>query len=1016
MSSTRGLIALLVLIVGATAFFLMSEGDDALDATPGSTAAANELERDDGAPATGPSIGAEADGPTRAVAESGATPAHDSARAAADGDEDGDSGLRVTGRVVDEGGRPLANVDVRLGPSIGRIGVLADHDEDHEKVRWARSQRVKTGSDGRFSFDDVQHAKLLSVRARPGALCDVTRPLPDQKEGELALGDLVATLGGSLTGYVLDERGNGIRGANVRAWTKPDASSSGAGLFVLGGLASGEGARTATTDGSGFFRIDGLPPGEAIAIADKDGYTRQSLRDITIERGGITSDVKIELSEGFMLAGSVVDRNGAPVADARVSVMETVIDLSDGSFTSELGKDRTVSTDAGGRFEIGGLKTGTYNVTAHSDGYVRKAERAETGTTDVRIVLDRSGVVWGYVRDRESKRSIAEFELGAADLFLSAAGIHGADDARQKILRGKDVADLVGVEPDVGLYAITNIATKDVTVHVTADGYTDFERPSIAVAPEALVRVDAELVPEITVSGVVLDPMGDPVVGAQVIVAKNERVGGFAGGVGRFERRIAVRAGDGAAPEVIQGSYSERATTDAAGRFTVRGLAEGDYVLTANHDDWARSEPLALELVEAEQVDGIEVELREGGGLTGTAYDADGNPLSAATVRLHADAVGDRGTMVETFDAGPEGWPGEGAYRAETALDGTYEIRGIVPGPYRAELFAPTESGAMGMVFMSLDGGAKKGTPVSIEAGETATIDLHLPPAGTVSGLVTEAGRPLAAASVSLAKKGERFPFGGPSTKTDSRGEFQMNDVEPASYTMKVRARGAAIPVERDVEVRAREKVHETINLPTGVIAGRVTDEDSGDPLADVTIEVAPVRERGEESQTTSHAVFAVRVNDGGSGGGMTSFSFGNEDEVITTDEDGRYEARFLEPGDYQVSISGGGVEKAQKDRVRVLEGQRNDHVDFEAIRGATLIITPRHNQDEPLDFFRVSYYDEANPGEVEQQMHLGESSVLLPGLRAGRYHVTVQSGSMRGEQRIEVSSGEEKRVEIPIQ
>ena len=44
--------------------------------------------------------------------------------------------------------------------------------------------------------------------------------------------------------------------------------------------------------------------------------------------------------------------------------------------------------------------------------------------------------------------------------------------------------------------------------------------------------------------------------------------------------------------------------------------------------------------------------------------------------------------------------------------------------------------------------------------------------------------------------------------------------------------------------------------------------------------------------------------------------------EVIC-DENGYYEVRYLQAGDYEMVIRGGGIEKMRKDRVRVFEGRR---------------------------------------------------------------------------------------------
>ncbi|MFH0946301.1 MAG: carboxypeptidase-like regulatory domain-containing protein [Planctomycetota bacterium] len=288
---------------------------------------------------------------------------------------------------------------------------------------------------------------------------------------------------------------------------------------------------------------------------------------------------------------------------------------------------------------------------------------------------------------------------------------------------------------------------------------------------------------------------------------------------------------------------------------------------------------------------------------------------------------------------------------------------------------------------------------------------------GTVTGRVTEAGNPLSGISVSLADSDALFPMGGPSSRTDDNGQFRMRNVEPGEYTLTVSPKGAPQPIERDVEVRARETTDEQVNLPTGVVAGRVTDAGSGRPIADVVVNVDPARAEGEKApprQRRGAIAMVMTASSGGDSGGVTTMKFGNEPDNVVTDSNGYYEVRYVSPGDYKVSISGSGIEKMEKEPVRVFEGQRSEGIDFKAMRGATLIVRPSTGSSDPIHFFQAKLTNQAT-GETDERMGAGNPSLRIDGLAAGSYLVEVTANEKSGELQVEIGSGEEKEVSIPI-
>lgn len=1013
MQSIRVLFAFVVLAAaGATAWFLTRE--EPAGAAPAAASAATET-----APSTPPA--AAPSGPDLPAAPAAAAPdavsptraeAAPAAAAAASDDKASSKLATVAGRVIDEAGRPIADAPVAV-QSVYQVGF------GETAVR----QQTRTGADGRFQLEHVAASSNLKVVVRPREHCDVEKVLSDPTGPTLAVGDLVAALGGSVTGRVQDEHGSAVPGALVRAWH--DQKTSGTpGMLVFGALGM-EGARSTKTDERGFWRIDGLPAGEATALAEADGYTKGVTKSIAVQKSGIANDVVVTVSSGRAISGVVVDAAGTSLPGAEVHFTETVIDLGSAGFSGEFGKERKVAADANGYFEIRGLKDGEYRLTAKSKGHLSASTGAiVAGATDVRIALPQSGILYGVAKDRDSAAPVAlrQVSVQGEGRFGPSFDIGGET---APVLYGADAASAAGVPEEDGLYAIVDLPGTAVTMTAEVDGYAPYDSGTINVAPGERRRLDPELVPELTIAGIVLDARGNPIENATV---RLEKAAEDLSGGGSFRMR-AVRVSHGADGEADLHTDADPAlaTTDVGGRFLLKKLSPGKFTLAARHSEWAPSEPLNLTLEDGTPIDDAELTLRSGGALTGTAYDADGNPIAKATVTLRPEKRGGSGGMQiggKNIELPPLDFGGgEDAPTAVSDESGKYEIRGILPGRYLARLRSAdrVQPGAGGVFFAIAGGGrGEGGTPITIEEGETAELDLALAPTGSVKGRVTEAGTPLANVPVSLVKGDLPLPFGGQNATTDENGAFEVTDVEPGDYQLIVSPKGAADPIKKRAAVKARQAELVDVQLPTGVLAGRVIDVDSGRPLAGVTVEVSPADDgkEGGEPRVQQRMMFVATVGSGG--GGATTMKFGNEDDVVRTDSEGRYEVRYLATGDYEVAIRGAGVVKQQKDRVKVQEGQRTDNVSFEAAVGVVLTVKvefPRGSDagEQEFRFIRATLTAEADPGNADTRAEAGGGPVTFEGLGPGTYTVEIQAGDLSGEETFEIESGKDLTVTVPV-
>ena len=225
-------------------------------------------------------------------------------------------------------------------------------------------------------------------------------------------------------------------------------------------------------------------------------------------------------------------------------------------------------------------------------------------------------------------------------------------------------------------------------------------------APQRLV-----LMREIAISGQVVNPSGEPVVGAEV-GPELEGVELVAGMQGR-------------------GDYP-KANTDEEGRFLLKGLTPGAGSIVGKGDGFAASEALSYELGEGESLDDVRLTLRVGGTIGGEVYDKDGNLAKGCMVIIQLSTMAER--RFTNADS-----------------NGQFEEGGLMPGTYQVQAFPGIES-ISGTADQATLIAALKMTTVKLEDGGSEHVVLGAPPADPVhvQGRVTADGEPLEGMIVSF--------------------------------------------------------------------------------------------------------------------------------------------------------------------------------------------------------------------------------------------------------------------------
>ena len=212
----------------------------------------------------------------------------------------------ISGRVINESGRPLPNAGVLLR----RLGSMEPG-----------SITTTTDREGKFEVNGLQPARYQIFAFRQG-YAPLARDLDDAEVPAYRVGDsvtLVLTKGGVITGTVTNQAGEPVVGVNVRALMVHTANRLPF-PYNLIGLAD-------TTDDRGIYRIYGLAEGTYVVWAGGDGEsqyttnvdpfsddvptyapasTRDTAQEITVRAGAEANGVDIQYrgGSGYAVSGS----------------------------------------------------------------------------------------------------------------------------------------------------------------------------------------------------------------------------------------------------------------------------------------------------------------------------------------------------------------------------------------------------------------------------------------------------------------------------------------------------------------------------------------------------------------------------------------------------------------------------------------------------------------------------------------------------------------------------------------
>ncbi|HZN60300.1 MAG TPA: carboxypeptidase-like regulatory domain-containing protein [Planctomycetota bacterium] len=625
-------------------------------------------------------------------------------------------------------------------------------------------------------------------------------PLPTPLEPALATGFTV-------TVKVTDsETLAPIADANVRLDPAPDSPAGGS-------AAPDTQDRSGMTDSRGAFEAKGIVDGNYILVVSAKGYiTAISLKPVELTSGG-KHELAVALDPGGSISGRVLDQSGKPVPGAIVQpdVSADTVDTSDEQLVMVL--KMRVPANVEGRYVLDGLPARKdYVVRAsHTDFAPASAGdvtiAAREGVEDLNIVLLRGGSIAGRVID-DGSRGVAGVKVWAI-----------VDSSREErfIAPGETIGDDPRRMPDARTDAEGTFRIE----HLPPGGYGLYARdsgprllPGEATGVEVVVGKSTEIAEIVLgagerLAGRVVDPMGQPIAGAEVLAPGAAKAMSAADGAfeitglarGKANINVVKKGYDilidepevpahdvvftliptGAilgrirfkdqenfpqfrisvscrTPDGIEEFFAT--SRDPRGSFEVEGKA-GVYVLTALVEGFAPSKSAEIRLAAHERKEGVVIDLERGASIRGRVIaKLSGEPIENADI-----------SVTRSAEQGEDRWkPATGGGGATSGPDGAFVLAGVLEGKVDLEV---RHSDHPPIELTGIDVHASKPSEVTVEMGE----------GGRIRGTAHRRGKPASGVTISAMRIGSHTSY---EARTDSEGRFELRGLEEDEYVLKL--------------------------------------------------------------------------------------------------------------------------------------------------------------------------------------------------------------------------------------
>ncbi len=428
------------------------------------------------------------------------------------------------------------------------------------------------------------------------------------------------------------------------------------------------------------------------------------------------------------------------------------------------------------------------------------------------------------------------------------------------------------------------------------------------------------------------------------------------------------------------------ATTDQNGNYQITGLFDGDHWIRTDadelgfideyYDDTLVWDNRTLVSVTAGQTTGgIDFDLVLGGSISGTVFEP-GGIIPIADIWVNA--------FSELNNAWLSG--------VTTDSSGNYVLGGVPEGPHRVEFRDHSGSFASEFYDNKIQWGSAN--LISITGTEEVTgINAVLELTGSISGtvLAPDGVTPVEGLGIEARDPTTNDWIAG--ANTDAAGNYTVIGLRTGNYKIRARASGHGFPDQYFAGVSDFELADvvtvtapgDTPNIdltmsPGGTIAGRITDEASGNPISGVRVSAN------------------LEQCCGGNG--------------ATTDQDGNYEITGLAAGDYRVRTEtrepgfideyyDNSIGFSGRTPVSVTVGVTTPGIDFALVQGGSISGTVfEPGGTVPIANIWVNAYSETHSEWVSNASTDSSGNYILRGVPEGQHRVEFadHSGSFAGE------------------
>lgn len=361
--------------------------------------------------------------------------------------------------------------------------------------------------------------------------------------------------------------------------------------------------------------------------------------------------------------------------------------------------------------------------------------------------------------------------------------------------------------------------------------------------------LEIQMTPGAVVEGVVrVRGSEDPVAGAVVIgtaAAQSSSAGGFN----------------------VRGFGEHRVVTDGEGHFRLSGLPSGIVELTAVADGYATKETREVSLGIAQTESDVDVWVEPAFSIRGFVV-----PKGSE------EDEGLEGVWVGALSLRP---PGLFVARRPSEEDGFFEIHGVDPGTYMVA--------ALGEEALP----NLTGTSAEVVDADVDDVLVVMNPGVSIKGRVEPPGPATVALEIAPEGMGMTGMLSGMAnafvrTRADAEGNFELHPVAPGKLSVVAEADdGSKGKVELEVGAEGVDDLVVTLE-PKVSIKGTVVSA-NGEPVGDVKVKATRI------DVEPKAFTMSFSVDDNPMFGGGTP-----------THEDGTFEIKGLEPGEYEVSVSAG--------------------------------------------------------------------------------------------------------------